>query len=201
MIKGWPVGSLFGLLAVMVYVCLTLAACLQYPGSYSPLAKSLSDLGDSTQNPSGATLYNTGGILLGTLLVPFYLSLRRWNTGDRILKILVIGAQAVGLLSSVGLVLSCVFPLGINSLAHGAWAGEAFFFSIFFWIFSAFAQLRNPGAIKWMAYFGLLPLTMNIVVPFIPGAGLLGEWFSVSLFLVYVVLLAYNTRIMARHNE
>jgi hypothetical protein len=198
MIKGWPVGSLFGLMAVVVYVCLTAAAWLQYPDSYSPLAKSLSDLGDPTQNLSGAALYNTGGILLGTLLVPFYLSIRRWNTGERILNILVFAAQAVGLLSSVGLVLSCVFTLGTNSLAHGAWASEAFFFSLFFWIFSAFAQLRNPGAIKWMAYFGLMPLTINIVLSFIPGLGFLGEWFSVGFFLVYIVLLAYNTRVMAR---
>jgi hypothetical protein len=200
MMKHWPAGSLFGLLAVVAYVCLTLIAGLHYPGSYSPLAKSLSDLGDPTQSPAGAAFYNTGGILLGTLLVPFYLSLRRWNTGDRTLKVLVIGAQAVGLLSSVGLVLSCVFPLGIDSLAHGAWAGEAFFFSMFFWIFSAFAQLRNPGAVQWMAYFGLLPLTINIVLPFIPRAAFLGEWFSVDFFLVYVVLLAYNTRVMAHHN-
>jgi hypothetical protein len=200
MIKGWPVGSLFGLLAVATYTCLTLVAGLQYPVSYNPLVKSLSDLGDPTQNPSGATFYNTGGILLGTLLFPFYLSLRRWNTGERILKVLVIAAQAVGLLSSVGLVLSCVFPLGVNGMAHSAWAGEAFFFSMFFWIFSAFAQLRNPTAIKWMAYFGLLPLTINIALTFIPEAALLGEWFSVALFLVYVVLLAYNTRVMVRCN-
>jgi hypothetical protein len=200
MIKRWPIFPLCGILAVLVYVVLSLVAYRHYPGSYSPMTKSLSDLGDPTQNPSGAIFYNSGGILLGLLLVPFYLGMKLWNTGEKRLKILIAGGQAGGLISSAGLVLSFILLQSKNFAAHGIWAGEAFFFSLFFWIFSAFAMLRNPQAVKWVAYFGWLPLVLNIVLFSILGISFLSEWFSVGLFLVYVLLLSYNTRVMAsRH--
>ncbi len=196
MIRRWPLGALFGILAILAYAALTLASCLQYPAHYNPLIRALSDLGDPLQNPSGAVFYNTGGILLGLLLVPFYLGMHNWNTGSRMLAILITGAQATGIISSAGLVLSCVYPLGKYHLLHGLFVGAAFMASTAFWVFSSFAQLRTPGAVRWMGYFGLLPLLGNIVFFFIPGAGFLSEWISVTFFLAYIALLSYNSSVI-----
>lgn len=197
MIKRWPVGSLFGILAVVGYIILTVISYLYYPTAYSPLSSALSQLGDPLLNPSGAVFYDLGGILLGFLLVPFYLGMNGWNTGEYRQKILIAGGQAVGILSSLALILSCLFPAGTYTAVHALSAGSAFLTSIFFWIFSAFSMLRNPASVKWIPYFGYLPLLSNIILAFVPAGRFLIEWVSVFMFLVYVVLLAYNGRAMS----
>jgi len=196
MIKRWPIGSLFGIMAVVVYITMGFVSFLHYPAAYSPLHNALSQLGASTLNPSGAIFYDLGGIMLGALLIPFYLGMSRWNTGGKPLKILIVAAQIGGIVSSLGLVWSCVFPAGPQINLHVLGASSAFISSIFFWIFTAFALLRIPLSIKWMAYFGYLPLVSNIVLAFVPAGRFLIEWVSVGFFLVYVVLLSYNSRVM-----
>ena len=198
MIKRWPVGSLFGILAVFIYVTLGFISFSQYPAAYSPLHNALSQLGAPSLNPSGAIFYDLGGILLGALTIPFYLGMSRWNTGDKFLRVLIAAAQVAGILSSLGLAWSCVFTAGANIALHALGAGAAFLSSMFFWIFVAFALLRIPSSIKWMAYFGYLPLVSNIVLALIPAGRFLIEWVSVGLFLVYVVLLSYNSRVMSQ---
>lgn len=196
MINKWPVGSLFGFTAVAVYLVLAAVAYFLYPESYSPLGNYLSDLGNPLANPDGAFFYNLGGSLLGALLIPFYLGMRAWNTGEKISSILVITAIAAGMASSAFLIFSCIFPVGTHTSLHGIFATAAFGTSILFWVASAFALLRNPRAIKWIAFFGYLPIFGNIVLAFLPEGRNLSEWVSVLMFLVYVVLLAFNTRVI-----
>ncbi len=196
MIKRWPVGALFGIAAVAVYVVMGLISFSYYPDAYSPLHNAISELGVSSQNPSGHIFYNLGGILMGLLLIPFYLGMSRWNTGGGMLKILIIGAQASGIISSLGLVWSCIFPAGATLDLHILGVSIAFISSILFWIFTAFAIIRVPASIKWMAFFGWLPITCNIILAFISSGRFLTEWVSVGFFLVYVVLLSYNSRVI-----
>jgi hypothetical membrane protein len=196
MIKRWPIGSLFGIAAVAVYVILGIISFLHYPDAYSPLHNALSELGATSQNPSGAIFYNLGGILCGILLIPFYIGLGKWNTGDRLLKILILVAQISGIVSSAGLAWSCFFPVGVNTSMHVLGAGTAFVASLPFWVCIAFVILRTPGAIRWMAYFGYLPLIGNTVLAFFPAGRTLIEWTSVGLFMFYVVMLSYNNRVI-----
>jgi hypothetical protein len=101
-----------------------------------------------------------------------------------------------GILSSLALISSCVFPAGTYTSIHVVSAGITGVTSVFFWIFSAFAMLRNPATVKWIPYFGYLPVISNGITYFITKDRFLFEWVSVSLFLVYVVLLAYNLKVM-----
>jgi len=122
--------------------------------------------------------------------------MNRWNTGAKLVKVLIIAAQAAGIISSLGLVWSCLFPVGPAIDLHILGVSITFISSIFFWIFIAFAIIRIPSAIKWMAFFGWLPVTGNIVLSLIPAGRILNEWVSVGFFLVYVVLLSYNGRVI-----
>jgi hypothetical protein len=196
MTKKLPAGSVCGIAAVISYIILTLAAYLRYPEHINPQIRALSDLGSPLQNPSGYMLYNIGGIIMGLLLIPFYISLNHWKTENRTASFLVTAAQITGIISSTGLILSCIFSVDTNNLLHGISASTAFISSTFFWIFSSFAQLKIPGAIKWMGYFGLLPLVINISLYFIPESGFISEWFSVGIFLVYIEMLVYETRVI-----
>lgn len=196
MFKRWPVASIFGIMAVAVYSVLSFVSYLHFPAAYSPLHNALSQMGAPSLNPSGAVYYDLGGILMSALLVPFYLGMRRWNTGDRLLRILITGAQVAGIISSLGLAWSCVFTAGPDITLHVMGAGTAFISSVFFWIFMAFTLLRIPESIKWMAYFGYLPLASNTVLAVIPAGRFLIEWVAVGFFLVYVVMLCFNGRVI-----
>ncbi len=196
--KQWQLGTLAALLAVPAYIGLALAAFLHYPSSYSPLTNALSQLGSPPLNPSGSVFYNLGGISLGLLLVPFYLSMNSWNTGDRSQKILTLGAQTAGIASSVALIISCIFPAGTNPPFHGPAAAMAMLTSIFFWVFSAFSMLKNPASVKWIPYFGYLPAISIGLLIFVLKQRFVEEWVGVGFFLIYVLLLTYNGRIMSK---
>ena len=182
-------------MAAPAYLLLAFIAYLHYPTPYSPLDNALSQLGSPPLNPTGAVFYNLGGILLGLLLIPFYLSLGGWNTGARSQRMLTLGAQATGIISSLALLLSCLFPAGTFPALHGPAAGTAMLTSVFFWIFSAFSMLKNPARPKWVPYFGYLPLISICLLIFVLKERFLVEWVGVGFFLVYVVLLtSYGRR-------
>jgi hypothetical membrane protein len=103
-----------------------------YPGDYGPLTNWLSDLGNPQSNPTGAVFYNAGCILTSLLLVIFYIGLRRWNTGDRKMKILLTTAVAAGLPSSLSLILAATFPLGSHTEMHSFWSKMVSVFLGFF---------------------------------------------------------------------
>ena len=186
-------GSLLGIPAVASYIILTFIAYLHYDTAYSPLTNALSQLGDPLLNPSGGIFYNAGGIMLGMLLIPFYLSMSGWNTGERSQTILTTGAQIAGILSSFGLISSCIFPAGTHTPIHVASVSIAWITSLFFWIFSGFSMLKNPARIRWLPYFGYLPLTAIIILTFVLKETYMVEWVSVFLLLVYIVLLSFSS--------
>ena len=194
--EQWPISSLFGILAVILYLTFTAISYLYYPEPYGPLTNSLSSLGNPQQNPSGAIFYNAGCILLGVALIPFYLGLRHWNTGENKMKVLLAAAQITGVLSSLSVILAAVFPPGPHTATHGFWAGMLFLAMAFFWVLSAFALLEHPSSIRWIAYYGYLVIVVIIVAGVFPGFRTASEWVIVALFLGYVVMLSYNTRVI-----
>jgi len=74
--------SLLGLLAVAIYIAMTITAWTFYPAAFGPNGNWLSDLGNNDLNPGGALLYRLGGILGGIGLAGFFLSLdgRAWGS-------------------------------------------------------------------------------------------------------------------------
>jgi hypothetical membrane protein len=195
---NWPLSSVAGLAASVVYLIFTLIAFLFYPGQYSPQMNWLSDLGNPQANPSGAIFYNTGCIATSLLLAVFYIGLRRWNTGEKRMKILLTVAIAAGLLSSVFLILSAVFPLGPHTSLHSFWSKMVSVFLGFFLTFSATALMKNGSFTKWIAYYAFLAAAVNFVYGVFLHYVFAAEWVSIGMFIVYAILLSYNSRARAK---
>jgi hypothetical membrane protein len=190
----WPVIPITGLTAIVIYLVFTLLAFLRFPGIYNPMINWLSDLGNPDINPSGAIFYNSGCIITSLVLVLFYIGLSKWNTGDKRMKTLLIIAQIMGVCSSISLITAAVFPLGPHTFIH-SWASKLLsVFLGFFLTFSATALLKNPAFIKWFAYYGFLTALVNFIYGVLLPSVFLAEWISIGMFIIYVFLIAFNSR-------
>ena len=184
--------------AVVVYLAFAVTAYLLYPEAYGPLRNWLSDLVNPIENPSGAVFYRLGCGLTAVCLLAFYAGLSQWNAGDRKMKILLVVAQTAGVFSALALILTAVFPLGTQTDMHRFWSMVHFVLLGFFLTFSATALLRHPTFARWVAYYGFLTAACNLVngaiLMAVFGDVYVGEWISVGLFMIYVTMLAWNSR-------
>jgi hypothetical membrane protein len=189
-----------GFMAVAIYLVFAATALFKYPGAYSPLTNWLSDLGNPLVNQSGAIFYNVGCILTGLVLMAFYISLREWAYNDKRLKTLLSIAQISGLISSIFLIITALFPLGTHTSVHAISGKMHVIFLGFFLTFSATVLLRHRVLKKWPAYFGF----MTAVVNFIYGAFLhsvfIAEWLAIGMFILYVLLISYNSRFLNKQH-
>jgi hypothetical protein len=186
-----------GIMAIAVYLIFTLVAFLKYPGAYGPLTNWLSDLGNPQASPAGALFYNLGCILTSLVLLLFYLGLRKWNTGDRKMKVLLTIGQIMGMFSAVFLILAAAFPLGPHSSAHSFWSAMLTVAMGFFLTFSATALLKHPVFKKWIAYYAFLAALVNFIYAMSEATGhrlFVGEWVAIGMFIIYVLMIASNSR-------
>ena len=182
-----------GYLALVCYVSCSLAAYSKFPGNFSPIKNWLSDLGDIYQNPTGAIFYNIGILFTGTLVLSFFLSISRWQMRNRrIQNSLVLATQVFGVLGSIALILSAIFPINlpqehrIASIALYTLLGTAFAFSV--------TALRyQPVCPKAMLAIGAITAFFDILSGILHEVTVL-EWLTVALFLTYLVLLSRFTR-------
>jgi hypothetical protein len=129
----------------------------------------------------------------------FVLGLRTWNTDDRRMKILLNVAQIMGILSAFFLILAAIFPLGSHSPQHSFWSGMLSVAMGFFLTFSATALLKHPVFRKWIAYYAFLSALVNFIYGMSEAIGhefFIGEWVSIGMFIIYIVLIAYNYKII-----
>jgi Protein of unknown function (DUF998) len=187
-----------GLAAVVTYLAFTIAAYLSYPGTYGPLRNWLSDLGNPIDNPSGAVFYRLGCGLTAVFLIAFFAGLSGWNTGDRKMRILLITSQTAGALSALALILTAVFPLGTQTDMHRFWSMMLYLLLGFFLTFSATSLLRHPAFARRVAYYGFVTAAFNFVngavLTAVIGDVYVGEWISVGMFMIYVLMLANSSR-------
>jgi len=64
----WPINSVAGAAVIVLYCVLTSSSWALLPTTYNPITNWLSDLGNSSYNPTGAIFYNLGCILTGIAL-------------------------------------------------------------------------------------------------------------------------------------
>jgi len=195
---GWAVASSAGIAAVVVYLILALVAFLKYPGAYGPLTNWLSDLGNPLDNPSGAIFYRLGCMLSGAALVLFYLKLGIWNPGSRKTRVILNVAQCMGVFSAVCLIITGIFPLGTSTEIHSLWSMMLYISLGFFLTFSATALMKNPAFKKGFGYYAFLTAAVNFVFGAILHEMFWAEWISVGMFIVYVLMIAYNSMIAVR---
>lgn len=191
-----PVVFIAGISAVLVYLIFTLVAFINFSGPYHPLANWLSDLGNPNANPNGWFYYNTGCILTGLLLVVFYIGLRQWNTGNKRMKVLMTIAQVSGILASCSLIVSAILPLGVNSPVHSFASAMLSVFLGFFLTFSATALLKHPAFMKWVAFYGFITALVNFIYGAFLHEVFIAEWIAIGMFIVYVLLIACNSRLL-----
>jgi hypothetical protein len=196
-IKGLPVTLIVGVAAVAVYLIFTAVALLKFPSEYSPLTNWLSDLGNPQINQSGAIFYNLGCIFTSVILLLFFFRLNELNTGERKNRIILTIAQISGLLSTLFLILTALFPLGVNTPIHALTGKMHIIFLGFFLTFSATALLRHPVSIKWLAYFGFAAALINFVYGAFLNSVFVAEWLAIGMFIIYVLLISSNSRFLA----
>jgi hypothetical protein len=195
---GWTVISSAGIAAVVIYLIFALVAFLKYPAPYGPLTNWLSDLGNPLGNPSGAIFYRLGCTLSGVALVLFYLRLGIWNTGNRRTRVLLTVAQCAGVFSAVSLIVTGVFPLGTFTEIHSLWSMMLYISLGFFLTFSATALMKNPTFNKGFGYYAFVTAGVNFAFGAILHEIFWAEWISVGMFIVYVLMIAYNSWVLVR---
>ena len=196
--RRWPVASIAGITAAAVYLIFALIAYLKYPSPYSPLSNWLSDLGNPLANPSGAIFYRLGCALAGAALIIFYVKLGIWNTGARRTRVLLTIARCAGVFSALSLIVTAIFPLGASTAVHSLWSMMLYISLGFFLTFSATAFMKNPFFKKGFGYCAFVTAIVNFMFGAILNQVFWAEWISVGMFMVYVLMIAYNSLILAR---
>ena len=189
-ISKWPISCIAGVAVIVLYCAFTFTSWALYPTPYSPVDNWLSDLGNSTYNPSGAILYNLGCILTGIALFPFFGGLYKWYTSDKGRRILLMITQAIGLFAAFSLIMIGVFSEDSGEL-HILWSSIFFLLNLLVLILMGVSLFTHPNYMKPIAYYGFIVAAINLL--FILAYNIpLFEWFTVFTALGYVGLLVYN---------
>lgn len=189
-ISKWPISCMAGVAVIVLYCAFTFTSWALYPTPYSPVDNWLSDLGNSTYNPSGAILYNLGCILTGIALFPFFSGLYKWYTNEKGRKILLMITQATGLLAALSLIMIGVFSEDSGEL-HSLWSSIFFALNLLVLILMGVALFTHPNYMKPIAYYGFIVAAINLLFVLVYRIPLF-EWFTVFTALGYVGLLVYN---------
>jgi hypothetical membrane protein len=181
------------ILVVLCYLVFTLLAYSRFQLPYSPIWNWLSDLGNVNLNPHGAIWYNIGIILTALLLLVFFLGLSRWKIGNkRIQIIMVVLTQVFGILGSVCMIMSAIFPINFSNV-HSFWSVSLYIMLATAFAFSV-AMLRYHQQVpRWLLALGVSTAVMVNLTSFLPTVYLL-EWITVLLFLGYVCLVGVETK-------
>ena len=186
-----PILSFAAVIVILFYCAFTFTSIALFPTAFSPVVNYLSDLGNSAFNPKGAWFYNTGCILTGLALLPFYAGFYEWYTSEKRRKFLMVATQIVGVISAFSLIMIGVFSE--DSMAqHLLWSEVFFVFNLLVLIMANLSLMTHPKFIRPIGYYGLAVAVVNLLFVVLTSTPLL-EWFTVFTALIYAGLLAYNT--------
>jgi hypothetical membrane protein len=172
------------------YLAATWLAYSLYPGPFSPNANWLSDLGDYSQNPRGAILYDVGVMITGILIALFALSYVAWRPAlrRRGRAILAVGI-ASGIAAGASLALTGLFPL--PTPMHGL-LGMSFQINMGDLIaFTTIPLLRHPRFLRPIAVVGLASVLADLNFSVFNNTPFF-EWVDIGLFLVFAALMSFN---------
>jgi hypothetical membrane protein len=186
----WPLSCVAGIVVVVAYCVFTFTSWALYPTSYSPVTNWLSDLGNSTYNPTGAILYNVGCVLTGIALFPFFFGLNKWYTDETWRKIMLVVTQVIGALAAFSLIMVGVFSEDLLA-QHHFWSAAFFFLNLLVLVLLGVSLFTHPSYIKPIAFYGFIVAAINLVFILAYSTPIF-EWFTVFTALGYVALLVYN---------
>ncbi|MFW9888046.1 MAG: hypothetical protein ACFFER_07690 [Candidatus Thorarchaeota archaeon] len=186
-----PLLTIGGAFVIILYIAFTLVSWAFYPENYSPSTHYLSRLGNFNYSPIGACFYNTGCILTGVALFPFYIGFYEWYTNYLYQKIPLMMGQIIGLCSAVALIMIGIFSEDQGS-PHMVASSTFFLLNFFVLIIVNLALLLNSEFWKLVAVYGLGIDFLTLGLQFAIG-GPIVEWFTVFGSLLFVGLLSLNT--------
>jgi hypothetical protein len=185
--------TLSAIIGLVIYCALTYLAASHYPYAFGPLESYLSVLGNSGLNPEGAVYYNTGVILAGLSVLPFYLGVYlSWHTKFAQTPLSV--ATLMGMVNCAAIVMSAVFSEDVYDL-HFFWSFMIFLSWIPVLLITNWLFIRAQGWIRVAGMFGLgLGLFdtgfVLYVLAFGSSAGSILEWVTIFAFFGWAVLVA-----------
>jgi hypothetical protein len=183
------INPISGIIGLALYLVSSAVAFSFYPSSFDPMGNWLSDLGNNLLNPGGAIFYRLAGILSGTALVVFFLTLAYWAKGQgkgiRVLSLLV---RVFGLIGSLSFIMTGIFSE--DMMPMHSWFSITLYISFGTAIaFTGFAVLFSRVLRRWFVAFCFLAWAFDIV------SGIFGqtrwlEWVVVAFLIMYVAVMS-----------
>jgi hypothetical membrane protein len=186
-----PLLSVAAALVIGLYCVFTFTSISVFPKAFSPFVNYLSDLGNSSFNPEGAWLYNTGCILTGLALFPFYAGFYLWYSRAKWRRALIVLTQAMGFASAYALIMIGVYSEDYLA-QHLFWSDLFFLLNLLVLILANASLMAHRDFIRPIGYCGLAVAVINVLFVLLSNTPVL-EWFTVFSALGYAGLLGYNT--------
>ena len=191
----WPLSCISGILVIVIFFIFIPTSVVLFSGRdylgepYNIIIHYLSDLGNVNYNPNGAIFFNFGLILIGIMLIPFFMGLSNFQeeiSKKNLLKVI----QILGILTAFSLMMVGVFSENAPDPLHGLWS-TIFFGFIFTDIILASIMIRNePNFIQAISYYGFIICGIDLLFG-ITGSPFV-EWMTVLVALSFVGLIVYN---------
>lgn len=166
-------------------------AFLQYPGTFTPVHHTLSELGNPALNPAGSHFYRVGCVLGGTATIAFFLSLTGWRwSGTRLQNVCLGLVQALGTIAGASMVLFAVFANN-ESQAHLIDLGVLANSSLVLMLLSLVALRRTNRPQRLRIVTTLLASGTILLMYAIPGQHW-AEWLPAFLSQAFIWLVGYE---------
>lgn len=209
--EKYPICIIFGFLSIITFCTFFLISAAFFPGIITPLNNWISDLGNSSLNPNGATFFNLGCILTGILLFPYFFGLKKLSLDNKWQKSCMIVGQTAGCCSAFALIMVGVFSEDIMDI-HLFWSNIYFTLNMLFLLFFTISLLKHPDIIRSIKIYGVIIMIIDVFfVSFVIRAPPPNqdpdftrvilmmlkflEWFTIFASLSYIGLIIYNMHI------
>ena len=194
-LKKIPLTSVGSFFAIFISLVSGLASFISYNGSYSILNNWISDLGNSSKNPSGYFYFDIGCILTGIAIIMSAVGLIKWTTTNRKQENLVHLSKYCEFLMAFALIMVGIFSEDYGRI-HYFWASVYFILTFIFLIIVNITLKDHPRYIIWIYYYTFVSILINFIFIFSVIIGFhipILEWLAVLSGLLWIGLIGYNT--------
>ncbi|AKB53056.1 MULTISPECIES: DUF998 domain-containing protein [Methanosarcina] len=194
-LKKMPLTSVGSFLAILIFLISLYASSQLYNGSYSILNNWISDLGNSTKNPTGYIYFDIGCILTGIAIIISAIGLAKWKITNRKQNYLILLSQYCEFLMAFALIMVGIFSEDYGRV-HYVWASIYFILLFVFLIIVNITLKSHPSYIKWIWYYTFVSIFINFIFMFTVIIGFhipILEWLAVLSGLLWIGLIGYNT--------